>query len=67
MLDAVAKFHYKFLSKSQKDSSMQILQNGIRHRVEVLQWFPFTTKRKRTTIVLKVDQTLWLFTKVGFL
>ena len=64
MLDAVAKFHYKFLSKSQKDSSMQIMLNGVPHQVEVLQWFPFTTERKRTTIVLNVDQTIWVFTKV---
>ena len=31
----------------------------------MLQWFPFTTERKRTTVVVRYRDAIWLFCKVG--
>lgn len=31
----------------------------------MLQWFPFTTERKRTTVVMRYRDVIWLFCKVG--
>lgn len=64
LLDAVADFGYRFCSRSRRRAAIDVEIRGMRETLQVLQWFPFTTARKRTSVVVHYRGTLWLLCKV---
>ena len=64
LLDAVADFGYRFCSRSRRRAAIDVEIRGMRETLQVLQWFPFTTARKRTSIVVRYRGALWLLCKV---
>lgn len=64
ILDAVARFGYEFRKRRQNERKLDIAIHGVPYVIDILQWFPFTTERKRTTVVVRFRQQLFLFCKV---
>lgn len=64
LLDAVADFGYRFCSRSRRRAAIDVEIRGMRETLQVLQWFPFTTARKRTSVVVRYRGALWLLCKV---
>ena len=64
LLDAVADFGYRFCSRSRRRAAIDVEIRGMRETLQVLQWFPFTTARKRTSVVVRDRGALWLLCKV---
>ena len=61
----VSDFGYCFCNRSRTRPTIDVEIRGIHEGIEVLQWFPFTTERKRTTVVVRYRDVIWLFCKVG--
>lgn len=60
----MALFGYEFRKRDQTQTRLNVVIRGVSQTIEVLQWFPFTSDKKRTSIVIRKNGELWLLCKV---